>query len=67
MLEGFIRSLAVPSKVPTETDVLSAREVRQKSAVFLADGASSMGVRRRGTSAAKAVSGDNFFHLLQEK
>ena len=67
MLEGFIRSLTVPSKVLTVSDVLSVRELCEKTTVFLADGASSMGVRHKGTVATKAITGDNFFHLLQEK
>ena len=35
--------------------------------MFLAYGASSMGVRHKGTSTNKAIKGDNFFHLLQER
>ena len=66
MLEGFIRSLTVPSKVLTDMDVLSLKEVCEKTVVFLADGASSMGVRHRGAAATKAVKGENFFSLLQQ-
>ena len=67
MFEGFLRSLTAPSKVQTLADVLSLQEVCEKSVVFLADGASSMGVRSKGKSTCKAVTGDNFFHLLQKK
>ena len=35
--------------------------------VFLADGASAMGIRRNGTVATKPFKGENFFALLQDK
>ena len=67
MLEGFMRSLTVPTKVLTQSNVLSETMPCLKTAAFLADGASSIGVRHKGTSATKAVKGGNFLPLLQDR
>eukprot|EP00973_Karenia_brevis_P092477 12412603-Karenia_brevis.AAC.1 len=67
MFDGFLRSLTNPTKVLPQEEMLSESDICGKTFVFLADGASSMGVRHRGTSATTAVAGDNFFYLLQKK
>ena len=67
MFEGFIRSLTQPTKSLTQDEVLTEKEFCEKTVVFLADGASSMGVRAKGAQASKAVAGDNVLHLLQAK
>jgi len=67
LFDGFLGSLTKPTKVLTDDDVLSVKDVCDKTAMFLADGASAMGVRRKGTSATKAFTGDDFSHPLQKK
>ena len=47
--------------------ILTEREVCEKTAVVLADGASTMGVRSRGACASKATGTDNVFKHLQTK
>ena len=65
---GFVEALTkATDNVPDAAIRLTDKEVYDKSAVFLADGASTMGVRRKGASASSAFQGKNFFSLLQKQ
>ena len=65
---GFMEALTKPTKNSGDLEILLIeKEVCQKTAIFLADGASVMGVRKKGTSADKAQEGKNVFALLQTK
>ena len=55
MFEGFTKALTSKTSVLPAEEMLTEREVFEKTSVFVADGASSMGVRQKGATPFKQV------------
>ena len=61
--DAFMNAVTVKTKVSSHA--LTAAELFEKTVIFLADGASVMGVRSKGKTVSHARAGENFFHYLQ--